>query len=109
MVRRVKPRKLTLAECLEDPDFAARYQDWLRDRPTVYPPDLADRNHRVIPYDALFTENQLQDMRSKWAHDHNCPELLDHSRVDDFVFVPPHHPQGPHPMPKRWIPRPTVL
>eukprot|EP00975_Prorocentrum_lima_P002693 593815-Prorocentrum_lima.AAC.1 len=80
MVRRVKPRKLTLEECMQDPQFAALYQDWLRDRPTVYPPELADRNHRLIPYDALFTDEQLREMREKWAQEHNYPELLDPSR-----------------------------
>eukprot|EP00975_Prorocentrum_lima_P038857 8162538-Prorocentrum_lima.AAC.1 len=48
-------------------------------------------------------------MKDHWAQQHNMPALVDPNTADNFVFVPPHHPQGPHPMPPKWVSQPTVL
>eukprot|EP00975_Prorocentrum_lima_P034281 7204787-Prorocentrum_lima.AAC.1 len=49
---------------MQDPEFVAYYQRWLLTRPAEYPPEDAPRGHRLINYDAVFTEAQLQEMRT---------------------------------------------
>eukprot|EP00975_Prorocentrum_lima_P044019 9231761-Prorocentrum_lima.AAC.1 len=38
----------------------------------------------LMPYDALFTPEQIQTMKDQWAQQHRLPALVDPDNVDNF-------------------------